>query len=163
MPESHNAESALATDAATHEAVESTDDATGDSAATETAPDNADPATDVDDENDDNAMSFSRSYVEKLRRENANYRERANRADELAQRLHTALVEATGRLADATDLPFDAEHLDDEHALAGAIDELLKRKPHLASRRPFGDVGQGNRGGAAEPAVNLAEMLRAHA
>lgn len=113
-------------------------------------------------ETDSNATTFSRAYVEKLRRENAGYRERAQRADELAARLHTALVAATGRMADPTDLAFDAAHLDDEQALSGAIDELLTRKPHLASRRPFGDVGQGNRGGTVEP-VNLADMLRARA
>lgn len=117
----------------------------------------------VDDEIDSDATTFSRAYVEKLRRESAGYRERAQRADELAQRLHTALVEATGRMADPTDLPFDTEHLDDADALSVAIDELLARKPHLATRRPFGDVGQGNRGAAAEAPVNLAELLRARA
>lgn len=127
----------------------------------------ADETTDTDDdentETESNTDTFSRKYVERLRRENAGYRERANRADELAQRLHTALIQATGRLADPTDLPFDAAHLDDSDALETAIDELLTAKPHLASRRPFGDVGQGNRGGASEPPVNLADMLRARA
>lgn len=117
----------------------------------------------ADDENDDSATSFSRTYVEKLRRENAGYRERANRADELAQRLHTALVAATGRMADPTDLAFDATHLDDDDALTMAIDELLSKKPHLATRRPFGDVGQGRRGSASEAPVNLADILRARA
>jgi len=116
-----------------------------------------------EDENDPSATTFSRSYVEKLRRENAGYRERANQADELAQRLHTALVAATGRMADPTDLVFDAAHLEDDDALTTAIDELLTKKPHLASRRPFGDVGQGNRGAASEAPVNLAEILRARA
>lgn len=118
---------------------------------------------DETDENETDATTFSRKYVEKLRRENAGYRERANRADELAQRLHTALVAATGRMADATDLPFDAAHLDDEQALSDAIDELLAKKPHLAARRPFGDIGQGNRGAASEAPVNLADILRARA
>ena len=100
--------------------------------------------------------------MEKLRRENAGYRERANQADALAARLHTALVAATGRMADPTDLPFDTAHLDDEQALIGAIDELLARKPHLANRRPFGDVGQGQQGKTSEP-VNLADLLRSRA
>ncbi|MEZ5211275.1 hypothetical protein [Gordonia sp. (in: high G+C Gram-positive bacteria)] len=43
---------------------------------------------------------FSREYVEKLRQENGKYRQRAQRADDLAHRLHRALVEQTGRLAD---------------------------------------------------------------
>lgn len=119
-------------------------------------------AEDAEAEDDDGAETFSRTYVEKLRRENQRYRERAGEADGLAQRLHTALVAATGRLADPTDLAFDAAHLDDADTLTAAIDELLTRKPHLASRRPFGDVGQGNRGGSVEP-VNLADMLRARA
>lgn len=125
--------------------------------------DESDDANDADSENDDGTTTFSRTYVEKLRRENAGYRERANQADELARRLHTALVTATGRMADPTDLPFNTTHLDDETALTDAIEELLAKKPHLASRRPFGDVGQGNRGKAGEPAVNLADMLRARA
>jgi hypothetical protein len=131
----------------------------------ETADETAEAGDDGDDgdtENDSGAETFSRVYVERLRRESAGYRERAQRADELAGRLHTALVEATGRLADASDLPFDEAHLDDPTALAGAIDELLERKPHLASRRPAGDIGQGHRGGSAEP-VNLANLLRARA
>lgn len=139
-------------------------DETGDSAAIdgENAGQTAAGVDATDDEIDNNADTFNRAYVEKLRKESAGYRERARQADDLAARLHTALVSATGRLADPTDLPFDAANLDDEQALSGAIDELLTRKPHLASRRPFGDVGQGNRGAAAEP-VNLADMLRARA
>ena len=55
-------------------------------------------------------------------------------------------MKATGRLADPTDLEFDEDHLDDPDALAAAIDDLLARKPHLASRKPVGDIGQGQRG-----------------
>ena len=50
---------------------------------------------------------------------------------------------ATGRLADPTDMPFDEVHLDDPEALAIAIEDLLAKRPHLASRRPTGDIGQG--------------------
>ncbi|CAN5596908.1 hypothetical protein BH24ACT11_BH24ACT11_19960 [soil metagenome] len=86
---------------------------------------------------------------------------KAKRADDLGERLHIALVTATGRLADPTDLQYDEAHLDDETALDTAVDELLARKPHLASRRPAGDVGQG---ASAEPStVNLAGILRAAA
>lgn len=135
------------------------DDPTADAPATETATDDAGTS---DDETDSGTDTFSRTYVEKLRRENATYREKARTAEHYAARLHEALVSATGKLADPTDLPFDADHLDDPDALAAAIDELLSKKPHLASRKPFGDVGQGNRGGTVEP-VNLADMLRARA
>lgn len=134
------------------------DPGTGNSAAAPTT----DDADSVSDEKDSGTDTFGRTYVERLRRESATYRERAQRADDLAKRLHTALVTATGKLADASDLPFDAAHLDDADALTAAIDDLLAGKPHLASRRPFGDVGQGNRGNTSVP-VNLADMLRARA
>lgn len=106
--------------------------------------------------------TFPRAYVEELRAENARYRERAKTADGLAQRLHTELVRATGRLQDPSDLPYAEEHLDDPDTLAAALDDLLERKPHLKSRRPVGDVGQGA-GGVKAGDVNLAEMLRARA
>jgi hypothetical protein len=110
---------------------------------------------------DENADTFPRSYVERLRRENANYREQASNATRFAQRLHTELVRATGRLADPTDLPYDAEHLEDAATLGNAIDDLLARKPHLASRRPVGDIGQGANGNGSP--VDLAGLLRARA
>jgi hypothetical protein len=113
---------------------------------------------DVDDAGDE-AESFPRAYVEKLRAQNARYRERAKNADLDAHRLHTELVRATGRLADPTDLEFDEHHIDDPDALAGALDDLLARKPHLASRRPTGDIGQGQRGSASEP-FSLLQLLK---
>lgn len=143
---------------------------------TTTQPENADPTTEggnaaetttttqPDDENpptagDDGPDVFPRTYVEKLRRENASYRDRARISD---ARLHTELVRATGKLADPTDLPFNIDHLEDGDALSAAIDELLARKPHLASRRVAGgDIGQGA-SSAATP-VDLAAMLRARA
>ncbi|MGB6243678.1 hypothetical protein [Gordonia sp. (in: high G+C Gram-positive bacteria)] len=101
--------------------------------------------------------SFPREYVEKLRQENGKYRQRAQRADELAHRLHRALVAADGRLQDPTDLDFADDHLDDGVRLTEAIDDLLARKPHLAARRPQGDVGQGATTTAGE--VNLLGLL----
>ncbi len=76
-------------------------------------------------------------------------------------RLHTALVTATGRLADPTDLSYDEAHLADPDVLSAAVDDLLARKPHLASRRRTGDVGQGVL--APAQTVDLAGMLRARA
>lgn len=81
--------------------------------------------------------------------------------DTVAKRLHAALVAATGRLADPSDLTFDEAHLNDETALIAAINELLTRKPHLASRWVAGDVGQGAIGSAT--AVDLAGLLRRNA
>jgi len=110
----------------------------------------------------DDGDTFPRAYVEKLRKESADYRTRAQRADDLAKRLHTSLVAATGRLADPTDLPYDEAHLDDPDALTAALDDLLATKPHLASRKPmFGDIGQGETGGSAD--VSLLDIMRANA
>jgi hypothetical protein len=103
--------------------------------------------------------TFPRAYVEDLRQENGKYRQRAQKGDEYAQRLHTEIVRATGRLADPTDLPFDAEHLDDPNKLSAALDDLLDRKPHLATRRPTGDIGQGHRG-PTSGSFSLLDMLK---
>ncbi|WP_059013970.1 hypothetical protein [Mycobacterium sp. M26] len=109
------------------------------------------PEGDISDATPDEPDAFPRSYVEDLRQENGRYRQRAQQADTLAQRLHTELVRATGKLADPTDLPFDEAHIDDPEALAAAVDDLLAKKPHLASRKPSGDIGQGQRGATSEP------------
>lgn len=105
--------------------------------------------------------TFSKEYVTKLRKEAGDYRVKAKDRDDLAKRLHTELVRATGRLADPSDLPFDEAHLTDTDKLKEALDSLLEKKPHLASRRPRGDVGQGV-GNGSGGSVNLAELLRAN-
>ncbi|MBS1691928.1 MAG: hypothetical protein JST91_06890 [Actinobacteria bacterium] len=129
-----------------------------------------DPATDVTSgaadtpegsDSESNPETFPRSYVEELRQENGRYRQRAQQGDAYAQRLHTELVRATGRLADPTDLPFAADHLDDSDKLSLALDELLTRKPHLANRRPAGDIGQGPTPSGGS--VDLAAILRQQA
>lgn len=109
----------------------------------------------------DEPEMFTRDYVEKLRQENGKYRQRAGEADSLAKRLHTELVRATGRLADPTDLPFDTDHLADADKMAADIEDLLTRKPHLATRRPIGEIGQGATASAAT--VDLAAILRGKA
>lgn len=116
------------------------------------------PGGDGKDGKDGGPETFTREYVQQLRDESAGYRTRAKDRDDLAKRLHAAVVGATGRLADPTDLPFDEAHLADEAKLTAAIDDLIGRKPHLASRRPAGDVGQG----ATETGetVDLAGLLR---
>jgi hypothetical protein len=121
------------------------------------------PEDDADsaDQPEEEPEVFPRDYVEKLRQENGRYRQRAQRADELAHRLHVELVKATGRLADPTDLPFDENHLDDTQALADAVEALLNAKPHLASRRPTGEIGQGPT--PASATVDLAALLRGRA
>ena len=113
-------------------------------------PEGSDPESDPD--------VFPREVVEDLRRENGKYRQRAQQH---ARRLHTELVRATGRLADPTDLEFDEAHLEDPDALNAAMDDLLTRKPHLASRTPLGDIGQGRRGSTATP-LGLLDLLKQH-
>lgn len=102
---------------------------------------------------------FPRQVVEDLRKENGKYRQRAQQSDAYAARLHTELVRATGRLADPTDLAFDEDHLADPDTMVAAIDALLEAKPHLASRRPVGDIGQGQRGPASQP-FSLLQTLK---
>lgn len=141
-----------------HEEVHTESEVTDD---VQTPVDTPDPENTGDETGAEKPDSFPREYVEKLRDENAKYRQRAQRSDDLAHRLHEALVDATGALQDASDLPFDESHLDDPEALQQAIDELLAAKPHLAARRPRGDVGQGQTG--TSNTLDLAEMLRSRA
>lgn len=117
---------------------------------------------------DQDPETFPREYVQKLRRESAGYRARAQRADEAARRLLALTVrEATsGILADPTDLPLDGDLVDDDgwpdpEKIKAAAEELVQRKPHLGDRRPRGDVGQGARPDT-QP-VNLAELIRRRA
>lgn len=138
----------------TTETTEVDETVTEDAAATETTEDGTEASRSLAGlgGGDDDAETFPRSVVEKLRQENGRYRQRAGQADAYAARLHTELVRATGRLADPADLEFDAAHLDEDggtEALTGAIDALLADKPHLASRTPRGDIGQGQRGPAS--------------
>ena len=120
------------------------------------------PAEPADEQTvDDDEGTFPRAYVDKLRKEAADARVKAKDRDEIAARLHTSLVAASGRLADPSDLPFDEAHLSDPDALTAALDELLARKPHLASRRPVGDIGQGV--SAVTSSVDLAGILRHNA
>jgi len=114
---------------------------------------------------DDEPDTFPRDYVEKLRAETAKYRTRAAHADVLAERLLAATVrEATADLlADPSDLPLDDDLVDDDglpdlDKIKDAAKALVARKPHLARRRPVGDVGQGARTEAAP--TSLVELLR---
>lgn len=119
------------------------------------------------DESTESPESFPAAYVRKLRKENADYRTRAGRADELeeknsamATRLHAALVARDGRLANPEDLPFNPDHLEDETALTTAITDLIKSRPGLKARSAGGDIGHGNRGTANHKPLSLIEMIR---
>ncbi|GCA97172.1 hypothetical protein [Mycolicibacterium sp. NCC-Tsukiji] len=121
-------------------------------------PDATPEGSGLESEPTEDAETFPRNYVEKLRQENGRYRQRASEADSLANRLHTELVRATGKLADPTDLPFNADHLADAGTMSAAIDALLEAKPHLAARRITGDIGQGAQGNTGT--VSLIDILR---
>lgn len=116
----------------------------------------------------DQQDSFPRAYVERLRRENASYRERASRAQEALSRLQELTVARSTRgiLADPTDLAYDAESMEtdgwpDAEKIAEQARNLVERKPHLADRRPTGDIGQGAR--KSTDSVSLADILRSRA
>ena len=128
---------------------------------TTTTPDASDAAQGAQDASQGNAETFPREYVEKLRKEAAEARLKAKKADDYARALFAARVAATGRLADPSDLPFDPELVDDTDALKAAIDELLQAHPHYASRTPQGDIGQGAT--TTSDTVDLAGILRARA
>src|SRR5699024_6879211 len=119
------------------------------------------PSEPTAEESTEEQDTFPREYVEKLRDENAKYRQRAQKADDLARRLHNALTAASGRLADPSDLPYDESHLDDPEALETAISQLLAKKPHLGSRKPAGNIGQG--ASNTTDTIDLAAMLRSRA
>lgn len=124
-------------------------------------PDDTPEGSDSESDQDEDPDVFPREYVENLRQENGRYRQRAGQADTYAERLHTALVAATGKLADPTDLPFDEDLLAEPDKMVAAIDDLLSRKPHLASRKPSGDIGQGGRGSGDAP-LGLLDLLKLH-
>ena len=127
----------------------------------QTAQDASQAAQAAQDASQGNAETFPREYVEKLRKEAAEARLKAKKADDYARALFAARVAATGRLADASDLPFDPELVDDLPAMEAAIDELLRAHPHYASRTPQGDIGQGAT--TTSDTVDLAGILRARA
>lgn len=97
------------------------------------------PETESDPTDDeDDSDQFPRPYVERLRARSAGYRARAKaaegRAAELEKALFTERVRALDVLADPTDLPYDADLLDDSDALREAVTELVGKRPHLRRR-----------------------------
>lgn len=113
--------------------------------------------------------TFSRSYVEELRAESARHRIGAKRADELARRLVSSYVEATGRLHDPRDLAFSDDLMGedgfpDPEKVTSAVEALIKDRPHLARIRLVGDVGQGvTNEGASTGLAAFGDMLRSAA
>ncbi|MGP5632955.1 hypothetical protein [Corynebacterium casei] len=111
-------------------------------------------------ENEEQQQAFDRKYVEKLRKESANYRDKAKRAGELEKRLHRSLVAQDGRLADPDDMEFNPEHLDDADALSTAIGTLIAAKPGLRAQQLSGDVGAGVREKPKPPTTDLLSIMK---
>ncbi len=65
---------------------------------------------------------------------------------------------ATDRLQYAADGRIKREITTAQGGYEALIDELLHRKPHLASRRPFGEIGQG--ASDSPSTVDVAAILR---
>jgi hypothetical protein len=111
----------------------------------------------------EDADQFPREYVEKLRKESAGYRDRAksaeDRADALARELFTARVAASQKLADPSDLEYNADLLEDSEKLTAAINELIAARPHYAARKMTGTVGQGVKGDTSAP-FSLLDRLK---
>ena len=115
--------------------------------------------------------TFPRAYVQQLRDEAAKYRQRAGRADEAARRLLEATVRSAVRdhLADPSDLLtfvdetelVDGDGWPDPDKITAAAESLAASKPHLAPRRPRGDIGQG--AAPSGDTVNLAAIMRSRA
>jgi hypothetical protein len=111
-------------------------------------------------------QTFSGEYVRQLREENARYRVKSKRAEDLARSLATEYARATGRLVDPSDLPFSDDLLNeygnpDPQKVREGVEALIASKPHLARLRVSGDVGQGV--GQTDTEPGLASMLRAGA
>lgn len=123
------------------------------------------PAASETEETDteDNENSGNDQIAE-VRREAAGYRTKLRDTEAHLQRVQSELfhakVAATGRLADASDMPVNVELLDDGDALNTAIDELLQSKPHLKARS-FGGIGQGEQ--PERSSVSLGGILRRNA
>lgn len=127
--------------------------------------------SDVSPDGDTDPETFPRAYVQQLREENARYRQRAGRADEAVQRLLEATVANAVRdhLADPSDLLtfvdetelVDGDGWPDPDKITAAAESLAASKPHLAPRRPRGDIGQG--AAPSSESVNLAAIMRARA
>ena len=71
------------------------------------------------------------------------------------------LLDAEALALGANVTPADDAHLADADALTAAVEALLAVKPHLASRKPTGDIGQGAT--ATADSFSLSGLLRSGA
>lgn len=123
----------------------------------------AEPAEDDEDDEAGDGDTFPRSYVKRLRERSAGYRARAKDAEartaELERALFTERVRALDVLADPSDLPFDAELLEDPDALRAAADDLVARRPHYRRRGVAAGTGSRDEAGSG-PGVSLLGLMR---
>ena len=132
--------------------------------------DDQQPAEDDDQQpaEDDDQQTFPLPYVKRLRERSAGYRARAKTAEarvgELERELFTERVRALDLLADPADLPYDSELLDDPDALAEAVQQLVRDRPHYRRRGTIDAAGTGSRdqAGAAD-GVSLTGIMRGSA
>ena len=129
----------------------------------DTTPAGTEPAEDDEDEDGGDGDTFPRSYVKRLRERSAGYRARAKEAEartaELERALFTERVRALDVLADPSDLPFDAELLDDPDALRAAADDLVARRPHYRRRGIAAGTGSRDEAGTGS-GVSLLGLMR---
>ena len=161
----------MSTEDTTHAGTEPAEDEDTTPAGTEPAEDDEDQAPagepaedeDQDDEDGEDGDTFPRSYVKRLRERSAGYRARAKsaegRAGELERALFTERVRALDVLADPTDLPFDAELLDDPDALREAVDALVRDRPHYRRRGVAAGTGSREEAGTGT-GVSLLGLMR---
>ena len=132
--------------------------------------DDQQPAEDDDQQpaEDDDQQTFPLPYVKRLRERSAGYRARAKTAEarvgELERELFTERVRALDMLADPADLPYDSELLDDPDALAEAVQQLVRDRPHYRRRGTIDPAGTGSRDRAdTADGVSLTGLMRGSA
>lgn len=133
----------------------------------EEATDVVQPEEDQTQQEQDDANTFDRAYVEKLRAEAADHRTSRKDAEERLERVTqeyrtVAVAQAvSGLLVDADDLAWSDDYLTDDglvdaEKVREAATALVVSKPHLGRVR--GEVGQGYK--PVSDAVDLASLIR---
>jgi len=101
----------------------------------------AQPPVDPNEADQADPDTFSREYVQGLRKEAAEHRARSRRVTEANARLMALQVGMDGRLVDDTALTFTDDMLDDSGLVdpakvTSAIDALIEAKPYLRKAAP---------------------------
>jgi hypothetical protein len=110
--------------------------------------------------------TYDEKYVTDLRNESASHRVKATKAT--TKLLEISLRGLSDVMADPNDLLvyekqedlLDEDGLPDLDIMAKKVEDLLKRKPHLAKPRFNQDIGQGKRGKDEPETRDFATLLR---